>query len=182
VFDYIIISFLYEWPSTSAIATLVCPHLLPLYSLTRVTNLDGCPQGGQSYNFPVLNLANHCGNTSIGDLLSCSDIGIQIAKCQSLGTKVMLSIGGGVSSFSFSTATPSQLANSVWNLFLGGTAAPYASYRPFGTDSCGNMVVLDGIDLDIETGQSSSWSAVASQLRILMNGDTERTYYMSGAV
>lgn len=49
---------------------------------------------------PVLNLAGHC-NPGVGECTSLSD---DIRACQSGGIKVMLSLGGGVGSYTLSSA------------------------------------------------------------------------------
>lgn len=47
--------------------------------------------------------------------------------------------------------------------------------RPFGSD-----VTLDGIDLDNEDSDGSNYDTFLSTLRDFMNGDSSRSYYISG--
>jgi len=68
---------------------------------------------------------------------------------------VLLSIGGGVGSYSLNLSyDTTQLANYLWNNFLGGTS----SSRPLGD------AVLDGIDFDIEAGDGEYWDELAKAL------------------
>ena len=67
----------------------------------------------------------------------------------------MLSIGGGVGSYSLvSSADAQNVADYLWNNFLGGTS----SARPLGD------AVLDGIDFDIELGSTQYYDDLARYL------------------
>ncbi|TPX34673.1 chitinase [Synchytrium microbalum] len=200
VFDYLVISFLDIFPFTSVTVN------------------------GSTYYLPQVETSAGCSGSGINGLNNCSSITSAIEKCQSLGRKVFLSIGGATGNFNFAvpsvpsagpspvasattkntasatsvpsttvfsattttvvpavSATPAptdmtvQLAYAVWNMFLGGTSAPWNQYRPFGS------VVLDGIDLDIESGNPSGWPSFVAQLRTLMTTDSTRQYYISAA-
>ncbi|KAL3829704.1 hypothetical protein ACJIZ3_018506 [Penstemon smallii] len=97
---------------------------------------------------PMLNLAGHCDPYSNG----CTKLSSEIKSCQAKGIKVLLSIGGGAGGYSLvSTADARQLAVYLWNNFLGGKS----SSRPLGE------AILDGIDFDIETGNSQHWDELA---------------------
>ncbi|TPX32742.1 chitinase [Synchytrium microbalum] len=149
--DILIISFAYIWPS----------GVLP----------------GTASQMPLLDLAGHCGSTyGSTKYLNCPSLGTEIQTCQRLGKKVFLSLGGATGTFDFASGSAVALATAVWNLYLGGTSAPYSNYRPFGTG-----VVLDGIDFDIEQGSSSGFALVGSTLRTYMNFDTSKKYYISAA-
>jgi len=88
---------------------------------------------------PQINLAGHCNPTANG----CAIFSSQIQACQAKGIKVLLSLGGGAGSYSLSSSDDAtQVANYLWDNFLGGTS----SSRPLGD------AVLDGIDFDIEAG------------------------------
>ncbi|KAE8077818.1 hypothetical protein FH972_016344 [Carpinus fangiana] len=100
---------------------------------------------------PVLNLAGHC-NPSVN---GCTRLSTDIKACQARGIKVLLSIGGGIGSYSLSSADDAkQVANYLWNNFLGGSS----NSRPLGN------AVLDGIDFDIEAGGSNHWDELARSL------------------
>ncbi|RHN81722.1 putative chitinase [Medicago truncatula] len=114
---------------------------------------------------PTLNLAGHCDPASNG----CTNFSKDIQTCQSKGIKVLLSIGGGTGSYSlYSSYDASQLANYLWNNFLGGTS----SSRPLGD------AVLDGIDFDIEAGDGQYWDELA---KALDGFSSQKKVYLSAA-
>ncbi|XP_027095332.1 acidic endochitinase-like [Coffea arabica] len=97
---------------------------------------------------PMINLAGHCDPYSN----ACVGLSADIKACQAKGIKVLLSIGGGVVSYSLdSSGDARQVATYLWNNFLGG----HSSTRPLGD------AVLDGIDFDIEGGSSEHWDELA---------------------
>ncbi|KAK8657242.1 hypothetical protein V6N13_035492 [Hibiscus sabdariffa] len=100
---------------------------------------------------PGINLAGHCNPASNG----CASVSNGIRSCQSRGVKVMLSIGGGAGSYSLaSQADARNVADYLWNNFLGGSS----SSRPLGS------AVLDGIDFDIELGSTQHYDDLARAL------------------
>ncbi|KAK1270000.1 hypothetical protein QJS04_geneDACA008124 [Acorus gramineus] len=87
---------------------------------------------------PELNLAGHCDPNSG----TCNGLHNDIAECQTLGIKVFLSLGGAVGNHSIpTTAAAQELADYIWENFLGGSS----SDRPLGP------AVLDGVDFDMES-------------------------------
>ncbi|KAE8716229.1 Acidic endochitinase [Hibiscus syriacus] len=101
---------------------------------------------------PGLNLAGHCNPASNGCAATVSS---GIKSCQSRGIKVMLSLGGGVGSYSLASQADAQnVADYLWNNFLGGRSRS----RPFGD------AVLDGVDFDIELGSSLHYDDLARSL------------------
>lgn len=97
---------------------------------------------------PMINLAGHCDPTVSG----CTGLSSDIKSCQEKGIKVMLSIGGGAGGYSLASEDDArQIANYLWNNFLGGKS----SNRPLGD------AVIDGIDFDIEGGTSQYWDDLA---------------------
>lgn len=58
------------------------------------------------------------------------------------------------------------------NLYLGGTDSE--DIRPFGTD-----VILDGLDLDNESGNGSFYKEFVTEMRSKMDSDSSRKYLMS---
>ncbi|GLT79712.1 hypothetical protein SLA2020_511890 [Shorea laevis] len=127
------------------------------------TLADTCATG--NYNFvniaflatfgngqtPMINLAGHCDPSGNG----CSGLSSDIQSCQANGIKVILSIGGGAGSYYLSSADDAkQVADYLWNNFLGGQS----SNRPLGD------AVLDGIDFDIEGGTTQHWDDLAKYL------------------
>lgn len=104
---------------------------------------------------PQLNLAGHC-DASAG---TCTGLTSDIQTCQSLGIKVLLSIGGATSTYGLtSTDDATSVATYLWNNYLGGQSTS----RPLGS------AVLDGIDFDIELGSGSSYyGSLAQSIRQL---------------
>ncbi|XP_042477170.1 hevamine-A-like [Macadamia integrifolia] len=106
--------------------------------------------GGQT---PEINLAGHCDPDSGG----CTIFSSEITYCQSLGLKVMLSLGGGSGNYTLTSNQDAQdVADYLWNNFLGGNVS--SSTRPLGD------AVLDGIDFDIEMGSTEYWDKLAEYL------------------
>ncbi|KAG9130125.1 hypothetical protein Leryth_012867 [Lithospermum erythrorhizon] len=104
-----------------------------------------------NFQTPELNLAGHCTPSTGG----CQKLGNVISSCQRQGIKIMLSIGGGSGGYTLaSEADANNLADYLWNHFLGGQAR----FRPLGN------AVLDGIDFDIEAGDGSHYGALALKL------------------
>jgi hypothetical protein len=121
-------------------------------------------------SMPLVNFSNHCNNKYA--FAQCDDIGRGINECQSLGKKVILSLGGAIGGYGFSSDDQArQFAQTTWDLFLNGQS----TYRPFRT------AVVDGIDLDIEGGSPAGYSAYVRKLRELMNTDKSRKYYITAA-
>lgn len=109
--------------------------------------------------YPGTNFGNQCGDAtyknkdgSWSPLLSdCPLIGPDIKTCQSLGKKILLSLGGAIptnQSIPDDDAAVS-FANFLWNAF-GPTEEEYHGPRPFGD------AVVDGFDFDIESSVTGS--------------------------
>ncbi|KAH9998830.1 glycoside hydrolase family 18 protein [Russula compacta] len=125
---------------------------------------------------PSIDLSNIC-NTNDDPvfqgtgLLDCSFLASDIRACQAKGKIVTISIGGATGAVSFaSDSQATQFADTVWNLFLGGSN----STRPFGS------AILDGVDLDLERGSASHWPAFVTRIRSHASG-TSKKYYITGA-
>ncbi|CAI6330371.1 unnamed protein product [Periconia digitata] len=107
-------------------------------------------------------------------LAVCTKLGQQVKRCQKMGKRVFLSIGGSSSNTSFNGGNAGrneakEAAKSMWNLFGGGTDSPLL--RPFGQD-----VVIDGYDIDHEQGSSENYDVFISRLRSLANTGAKPTY------
>jgi len=124
--------------------------------------------------YPAMNFAGHCGssyNKANPHLLICPTIGADIITCQSRGVQILLSFGGAEGTYGFnSDSQASTFADTVWNMFLGGNGA----IRPFGN------AILDGVDLDIESGSTTGYSAFIQQLRSHF-ATAPKNYYISSA-
>lgn len=138
--------------------------------------VDGRQPNCDVPNAPDLNFANHQDLCVFFDncpfTLNCSGtIGVDIAKCQAKGTKIVLSVGGAAGAYSFaSDAQGTAFADTVWNMFFEGKAP----IRPFGD------VILDGVDLDIEGGSWIGYGAFVNALRKKIVA-SNREYIVSGA-
>ncbi|CAL1716603.1 unnamed protein product [Somion occarium] len=125
---------------------------------------------------PSIDLSNICNVNddpvfSGSQLPNCGFLASDIQTCQSKGKIVTLSLGGATGAAGFtSDSQASQFADTLWNLFLGGSS----STRPFGS------AVLDGIDLDIEGGSTAHFDVFVNRLRTLMNGGSKK-YYITAA-
>ncbi|KAJ7974105.1 Acidic endochitinase [Quillaja saponaria] len=131
----------------------------------QFVNIAFLSQFGNGLQTPVLNLAGHCDPGTNG----CTSLSTDIKACQGRGIKVLLSIGGGAPGYSLSSADEAtQLANYLWNNFLGGQS----SSRPLGD------AILDGIDFDIESGGVQFYDKLANAL----NGfSQQRKVYLAAA-
>ncbi|KAG0375282.1 Chitinase 1 [Mortierella sp. AD032] len=121
---------------------------------------------------PVLNLANHCGATFPGStLLNCPKVGQDIKACQAKGKALVLSIGGASGSYALDDAAAgTAFAEQIWNIFLGGSS----STRPFGD------AVLDGVDLDLESGTNKGYVAFVQTLRSKF-ATSSKSFYITAA-
>lgn len=132
------------------------------YSFVNIAFLNKFGNG----QTPQINLAGHC----VPALKTCTVVSDGIRSCQSRGIKVMLSIGGGVGTYSLSsTVDAKNVADYLWNNFLGGKSFS----RPLGD------AVLDGIDFDIELGSTRYWDDLARYLKGYSK--LERPVYLTAA-
>jgi len=125
-------------------------------------------------NQPIhLDLSDHCSDTFPGSrLLHCPAVGDDITQCQSMGKKILLSLGGADGSYGFtSTADAQSVAKVIWDMFLGGNSTT----RPFDSG------IIDGVDLDIESNDPKYYADFITTLRGLYSTDKSRTYYITGA-
>ncbi|KLO20503.1 glycoside hydrolase [Schizopora paradoxa] len=125
---------------------------------------------------PSINLANTCNPTDNAtfpgtELPNCSALASDIETCQAAGKIVTISLGGATGSNQFSSDSQAEsFADQIWDLFLGGSS----STRPFGN------AVLDGVDLDIESGTGASYAAFVNQIRSHAAGASKQ-YYVTAA-
>ncbi len=149
----------------------------------------------QSGGYPGTNFGNQCGSqtyknpsgTSSPLLSNCPNIGPDIKTCQSLGKKVLLSLGGGIPNNQHvnSDTTAVSIANFLWRAFGPDKESTTSMFpRPFGN------AVVDGFDFDIEnvlaSGENSGdlsrgYGTMISTLRSLYTSDKSKPYYISGA-
>ncbi|KAK4692582.1 hypothetical protein P7C71_g4654, partial [Lecanoromycetidae sp. Uapishka_2] len=149
----------------------------------------------QSGGYPGTNFGNQCGSEtyknpsgSSSPLLSyCPNIGPDIKTCQSMGKKVLLSLGGAIPNNQHvnSDTTAVNFANFLWRAFGPDKESSTSTFpRPFGN------AVVDGFDFDIEnvlasgenTGDlSRGYGTMITTLRTLYTSDKSKSYYISGA-
>lgn len=122
--------------------------------------MNNSPEHGDGTDYPGTNFAAHCAsdvyvkNGQNSKLLkSCSFIKDDIKTCQSLGKKVLLSIGGEYTASSNYSLTSVQkgleFAEFLYKAF-GPFKTSYTGPRPFDVSST-DHTTLDGFDFDIET-------------------------------
>ncbi|KAI3622797.1 glycoside hydrolase family 18 protein [Moniliophthora roreri] len=125
---------------------------------------------------PSINLANTCNPVDNAtfpgtDLPNCASLAADIKSCQANGKVITLSLGGATGSVGFSSDDQATtFAQTIWNLFLGGSS----STRPFGD------AILDGVDLDIEGGNSDHYATFVNKIRSLASGASKK-YYVTAA-
>lgn len=112
--------------------------------------------------YPSINFGAACGgqtqkmlSAGAAGLLSCPALASNITKCQGMGKKVLLSLGGGTGDVALpDDENAKTVAKQLWNLFGAGKVED-PGLRPFGN------VTLDGFDI----GEFNS--SICNQLAIL---------------
>ncbi|KAI1392303.1 glycoside hydrolase superfamily [Hypoxylon trugodes] len=144
--------------------------------------VNNSPENGNGTGYPGTNFAAHCAaevysnnNRKSKLLSSCSYIKDDIQKCQRLGKKVLLSVGGEFSATSNYTLSTVQ-AGIDFAEFLYQAFGPYkSSYhgpRPFDPSSTSHTTI-DGFDFDIETkfANQQPYVNMVNHLRTLIQND-----------
>ncbi|KAK0756450.1 hypothetical protein N5P37_011103 [Trichoderma harzianum] len=167
------------WGAEDDSTTLANVCADPSYDIVNLAFLSRFFAGG---GYPELSLSTLGGpsaaqkSAGATNLQDGTSLVPAIQACQAAGKLVILSMGGAVD-FSAVTLTGDaqgqQIADTVWNLFLGGTANP--TLRPFGS------VKLDGVDLDNETGNPTGYLAMAQRFKSNFAKDTSKKYYLTAA-
>ncbi|KAG0659775.1 Chitinase 1 [Maudiozyma exigua] len=121
-----------------------------------------------------LNFANACSDTFADNsgLLHCTQIAADISTCQSLGKKVLLSLGGASGAYGFTDDSQAEtFAQTLWDTFGEGTGV---TDRPFDSS------IVDGFDFDIENNNNVGYAALVTKLRTLFATGSKQ-YYISAA-
>lgn len=135
------------------------------------------PNGYPSVSFgPACSAPNPAQAAEAPGLADCTALASEIAGCQGIGKKVLVSLGGYIANSSLgSDYQAQQFAETLWNLFGAGTG-DNPDLRPFGPD-----VVVDGFDIDNENHDTSYYQTFAYALRQQFAQDNGKTYYLSAA-
>ncbi|KAK3693776.1 glycoside hydrolase superfamily [Podospora appendiculata] len=161
------------------------------FEIVTLAFVNNSPEKDPSgLGYPGTNFAAHCagdvymnGVKSSNLLSQCTFIADDIAKCQSLGKKVLLSVGGefrASSNYTVSTeANGIQFAEFLWGAF-GPYSASWNGVRPF--DFNGKHAFVNGFDFDIETKfpDTSGYVAMVNRLRDLYK-TASGTYLVTAA-
>ena len=148
-------------------------------------NTNACIQRGPAW----LGAPSEWSGCSLTQCGGCGDgtVGEQILSYQRKGRRVLLSVGGANADATNMNAVKGvALADSLWNMYLGGADARYHNWRPFGP-----QVVLDGIDIDLEqtaagcptsaacTEVMEGWYFFLKRIRALMDADSRKEYLIT---
>lgn len=132
--------------------------------------------------YPTVDFGGACGGdpsaaanaSNATGLPSCPELARNIITCQSLGKKVLLSLGGANGTMNFtSDAQAITFAWTIWNLFGGGDTT--SDLRPLGP------VKVDGFDIDNENNSTEHYNTLVSAIRKIYADDKTKQYYISAA-
>ncbi|KAI1818376.1 putative endochitinase CHI2 [Poronia punctata] len=114
------------------------------------------------------------GNT--GQSQNCEALASAIARCQSNGVTIILSLGGAVGSYSLSSSEEAKaIANNLWAAY-GNSGTSRSVPRPFGS------TFVNGFDFDLELNRGNQFYAdMISTLRQNFQSDPGNKYYITGA-
>ncbi|KIX94067.1 uncharacterized protein Z520_10093 [Fonsecaea multimorphosa CBS 102226] len=134
---------------------------------------------------PGTNYGNACGSvtwkspngTQTNVYTTCDEIAADVAVCQGKGKKILASIGGEASgNFIATTNSAKSFADFLWGSFGPVQDPTLVQFpRPFGD------TVVDGFDLDIESGGDFGYADLVNELRANFAEDSSKTYIISAA-
>lgn len=132
--------------------------------------------------YPEISFDNLCDNATAKmrsegatGLASCPDLATQITRCQGLGTKVLIGIGGQNGRTAFSSPDEARKsAMMLWNIFGGGTRFDN-DLRPFGN------ITIDGFDIGLFSLHSYGSFFTSALPRFETTNDTQITSPVTGA-
>ncbi|KXX82582.1 Endochitinase 2 [Madurella mycetomatis] len=172
----------------------------PGFDYVTVGFVNSSPEHDPSgLKYPGTDFARHCMNAYYQDaqhrdsklLSKCGRIAADVRYCQKKGKKVLLSIGGHVSSTAeYSISSPPEgeyFADFIWGAF-GPYSPSWTKARPFddfygGADEGEEHFVFDGFDFDIEEKfeDQSGYVAMVRRLRALTQMDSSKNYLITAA-
>ncbi|KAG9776762.1 Endochitinase A1 [Exophiala dermatitidis] len=163
-----------------------------LADFCRDTTIDVIPIGfvntfpdhSGNNGYPGTNYANACGSpywvapdgTQTKMFTECWQIAEDIPVCQALGKKILASIGGDTAGNTISSTTSAKdFADFLWGAYGPPQDTTETLYpRPFGQN------VVDGFDLDIESGGGFGYADLVTELRSKFASQSKQ-YYISAA-
>ncbi|MCJ1446545.1 MAG: Chitinase 2 [Stictis urceolatum] len=131
---------------------------------------------GDGQIIPSGTVGQSCFISQSGEGQNCDALASAIAKCQSVGVKIILSLGGASGSYKLSSnAEAAEIGQYLWESY--GNSGNTTVQRPFGDAS------VNGFDFDIElnNGYSQYYPTMISTLRTAFKSDPKNTYYITGA-
>ncbi|KAL2424386.1 Endochitinase A1 [Exophiala dermatitidis] len=146
--------------------------------------VDTFPDHSGNNGYPGTNYANACGSpywvapdgTQTKMFTECWQIAEDIPVCQALGKKILASIGGDTAGNTISSTTSAKdFADFLWGAYGPPQDTTETLYpRPFGQN------VVDGFDLDIESGGGFGYADLVTELRSKFASQSQQ-YYISAA-
>lgn len=130
---------------------------------------------GSGNTIPSGTIGQSCYISTSGEGQNCDNVALSIATCQSLGIKVILSLGGATGSYSLSSQSEAEtIGQYLWNSY--GNSGSTSVQRPFGS------LFVNGFDFDIEVNRGNEYyQYMISTLRSNFASDPSHTYYITGA-
>lgn len=108
---------------------------------------------------------------------TCTQLAADVATCQAAGKKILVSLGGDSPGNTLASPVSAQnFADFLWGSYgpaVDKTATAYP--RPFG------QTIVDGFDLDIESGGDDFYSDLVNELRVKFATYTSKQFYISAA-
>jgi chitinase len=160
--------------------------IIPIGFVNSFPDQSTTPDGRPLNGYPAANYANACGGTlwvapdgtQTQMFQNCWQIAADIPKCQAMGKKILASLGGdSPGTFIASSESAKSFADFLWGSFGPLQDETMTLFpRPFGTN-----VVVDGFDLDIESGGQAGYADLVNELRVKFATDSSKQYYISGA-
>ncbi|KAJ3497088.1 hypothetical protein NLG97_g2162 [Lecanicillium saksenae] len=132
--------------------------------------------GRDGGTIPSGTIGQSCFISNSGEGQNCDALNAAIAKCQSAGVKMILSLGGATSSYALSSqAQAEQIGQYLWDSY--GNSGNTTVKRPLGNN------IVDGFDFDIELngGSSQYYQYMIAKLRQNFAKDSSKKYYITGA-
>lgn len=146
-----------------------------IFLLSFITDFPNSKESTHGY---TLNLANACASktySSEDSTPNCTQVGDDIKYCQSLGKKVLLSLGGESGDYGFNSDYEAEnFADVLWNSFGEGSDYP-KDERPFGD------AIVDGFDFDLANENQIGYVTLANKLKNLTSSGNQKEFILTSA-